>query len=921
MWVLVGTTEVTKGSSVWLQPGRAYTVGRKDAHIVLGLDKSVSRTHACITVSESLSPQDLGRVDVRTTVIVKDGGSKFGTFVNGSPTKVDMQQGTEMKDGDTVAFGVNDSLFRLTHIPVTLCCSGMRSRPKAEVADLAHRYDMRMVKEWSLDATHLVVTNLRVTMKVVLALASGKTEVVSEEWVHAFASLDPLRFKMPDVKRFLPPLQPEPDGALKIEDVDFSPRPERAVLFRGVQFLVFSEPEMAVLQKVVETAGGAISLVPVPANTTDLDRFVGKIRAMDTSPCIVQTNAPVTPEWTSLVQALSGLHLRCIMQDDVAKAVLFVDKESYCNPRFQQNPPQLTISTQPDLFSNSAARPPSSGLKTPRAKYDPFDDDGGALPTPTKPLKSVQPNAAIPVSATESRPASAVIRGAKYDPFEDDGGMLPTSTAPPRSVQPKSAVQTSATKSKPASSATRSAKYDPFDDDGGMLPPPTAPPKSAVPSSATESRPTSGGGASSSKRGGFDDFLDFLVNDEPTSGPPPSGPATSQQEQQPSRKQPATTQSQGPAKRGSVVSLASQLGLARRSQSSVPESRIGLEESQELLSAPARQSKRKAVDMHDGDDDEDWDVPSQFSLRRSSKKPKDDSAPSSKAASQDPNESFVAGSPSISHATHERIVGRHDLSFVPETPPVAAPPPPPPPAHVQSPTSKMEVGAEPPTPTTKTHKAFLPVDLADRGTTKEAKWPQFTKGKAKVLDAILTLQPDDNDVMMEDGLTPPPFQPPSSSHSRSRPQPSTSSSTPATAPPPTSSEKSPQRPDADEDGEDGPTPRPQGSTIVEITSLVVKRTAARPAHRPRRTQGGAVVSDYKRFRKTVHGGGPRDRGGDQEPREGRVTTVVKVTAYDPMAQAERMQKRGSWLEGDNEGEREREREREIVPRRRQMLSA
>ena len=99
----------------WLRIGE-YTVGRKDADIVLTGDKSISRAHARIRVTqtaESLAATARGEpcdpahaaLEVR---LLQSESAKFGLKVNGADVPKGDAAGVLLRDGDLVRFGQNE---------------------------------------------------------------------------------------------------------------------------------------------------------------------------------------------------------------------------------------------------------------------------------------------------------------------------------------------------------------------------------------------------------------------------------------------------------------------------------------------------------------------------------------------------------------------------------------------------------------------------------------------------------------------------------------------------------------------------------------------------------------------------------------------------------------------------------------------
>lgn len=67
----------------------------------------------------------------RSSVILRDEGAKYGTFVNTS--KISAHQPYVLRDNDLIKFGTLTSLWRLAWFPIVICCSGLRSSEKERI--------------------------------------------------------------------------------------------------------------------------------------------------------------------------------------------------------------------------------------------------------------------------------------------------------------------------------------------------------------------------------------------------------------------------------------------------------------------------------------------------------------------------------------------------------------------------------------------------------------------------------------------------------------------------------------------------------------------------------------------------------------------------------------------------------------------
>ncbi|KAJ3145722.1 hypothetical protein HDU86_000814 [Geranomyces michiganensis] len=370
MWVLRGLSEAYAGISIWLRPNRPLTVGRKAADLVLPNEKSVSRSHAVITIHSDDAEAVRAQTDpaFRHTVTLQDAGAKFGTYLNGNNRQVAKEV---LNDGDVVQFGTGAARFRLAWIPVVLTASGLRSAERNQVKALARNYDICFLDAFSPACTHLVALAIKkVNRKIVSSILNG-CHIVTPEWVYAFGTIDPGNFVLPTELDFQPLIAEEEESSVGIQPQHLKPNPERKHVLQGCHFVVFAEIEG--LADVVEGAGGTISTCALPKDASEEALLVQRLGEMQ-YPCVV---APPDTDMTagqlaSLVRVLQTVGLKLLESDDVAKAVLFMDREKFCGtPRAQRGTPTARIvparrpMTPPIAVEGSqrysqALRPPSA---------------------------------------------------------------------------------------------------------------------------------------------------------------------------------------------------------------------------------------------------------------------------------------------------------------------------------------------------------------------------------------------------------------------------------------------------------------------------------------------------------------------------------------------------------------------------------
>lgn len=162
-------------------PGRdKYTLGRKDCDILI-TDKSVSRAHAEFTLE--------GR-----QLWVRDLGSKFGSKLAGESLSTERRR---VCGDESLVFGMTE--LRPVAVPAfAFCCSGLPRKETDEIEPLCKHLGAKLHKDWDPSVTHVVMTHLRVTPKLLFALASC-IPIVTPRWLKLAASRTKPDTQLPEI--------------------------------------------------------------------------------------------------------------------------------------------------------------------------------------------------------------------------------------------------------------------------------------------------------------------------------------------------------------------------------------------------------------------------------------------------------------------------------------------------------------------------------------------------------------------------------------------------------------------------------------------------------------------------------------------------------------------------------------------------
>lgn len=298
MWLLSCDGDLWNGRRIWLRPGSTHLLGRTSGRPENGeriqfIDhKSVSRKHLIIYVSP-VDPADSSRLHKRTAVSVED-GSKVGSTVNGE-TLIKETKKLEGKDY-TIKLGRYEPLFRLVWQPVTLTCTNLGKKSKADPLAAQKQQlegsDIKLVTEYVSNETTHVVCKKRNTAVALQALVQARW-LVTYEWLNALAGVAQRQGKdangepnnclletdfdahWPKEEECVPPTGTEPQPR---PDKLFKPNLERAEVFQDFIFVFLSQAQYDSLLPVITSGGGKALLREVDIGEGGAEELVDYVR-------------------------------------------------------------------------------------------------------------------------------------------------------------------------------------------------------------------------------------------------------------------------------------------------------------------------------------------------------------------------------------------------------------------------------------------------------------------------------------------------------------------------------------------------------------------------------------------------------------------------------------------------------------------
>lgn len=302
-----------------------YTVGRRqdnqDQPNIISLigDKSVSREHAIFDL------------DADDQLHVEDLSSRYGTFYfskNGSIEQLPVREKKLLSCGDVLRFGALNNIWKINQISFGTCTSTCKLTN--ETLAMLKRMHVSMFPQWTDDCTHLTMSCITLTLKVLSALVAARPIVKPEFWKDCYLALQS-NCELPKPQDYLPSVQ---EPTLNQQTANFLVDPLRKRVFLDKTFFFFTKSQMDKYKSIIESASG----------TTDLLRFSKMKQSQLCSPnsIIVQSmneelsqdTQTIKVAFDKIVQHLNKNNCRVIPEAEIGLAILSNSLRKFCNPKF-----------------------------------------------------------------------------------------------------------------------------------------------------------------------------------------------------------------------------------------------------------------------------------------------------------------------------------------------------------------------------------------------------------------------------------------------------------------------------------------------------------------------------------------------------------------------------------------------------------
>ncbi|XP_035731896.1 nibrin-like isoform X2 [Vespa mandarinia] len=296
MWLLTSPT----GKLIYFKPNIPVSIGRKKCDIILSHDTSISKFHASIVVI----PQTKYMMDDPTALcILKDEGSKYGTFIFENDTFKKVITDVNLKDKDIIRIGLQEEIFKVTYIPIVTLTSGLQGSEKGKLHEILGYIDGVIAAHWEKFCTHLTVLKPKLTEKVAVSLAAGLPIVTMDYWKAVKSAVEESN-PLPKTDNYISEIS---EQYISKGIVSLRPNDKRKTLFRNLIFNFFYFKQYEMYKPMITLAGGNDE---------------------------TQLKEDVTQEYDNICNTLKSLKQRIIPESEISLAILYCSIERYCNTKY-----------------------------------------------------------------------------------------------------------------------------------------------------------------------------------------------------------------------------------------------------------------------------------------------------------------------------------------------------------------------------------------------------------------------------------------------------------------------------------------------------------------------------------------------------------------------------------------------------------
>lgn len=229
-----------------LQPTKErYSIGRLEVDFSLPGDRTISRNHATLQLSENASKLE-----------VVDDESKYKVYINyhvaNNRDPINPKIAVELKAGDRVRFGRGTYEFRVENLNFKCLTSTMTSLDKTQLETIMEKLGGALETSINGNCTHLVMTQSMMTLKLLQAMVY-RIPIVNVQYFKNILKAIATHSTFPDPSDYIPKLD---ERFVMGRNVPFTILPQRGELFNNKIVYFFSMRQYDCYKEIVEGSKG-----------------------------------------------------------------------------------------------------------------------------------------------------------------------------------------------------------------------------------------------------------------------------------------------------------------------------------------------------------------------------------------------------------------------------------------------------------------------------------------------------------------------------------------------------------------------------------------------------------------------------------------------------------------------------------------
>ncbi|CAL8108084.1 unnamed protein product [Orchesella dallaii] len=314
---------------------KKYIIGRKQGDIIFPNDPSISQCHAELIVKHApgnlTEPLLVPVLDIKSV----DNGAKIYAGEENIQRKVAVShlETVSLGVGYKFALGSPKNEFRIDYTPFIAVSSGIGNTLGQGDRDKISKLGGHYIDSWNESATHLLMTEINLTVKVVCALLSAKPIVtpayISDLLLCLMEACDQSkRLELPHTNLYLPLVNVhDMETNSKISPSTFFPDPERRKLFAGKTFLFSTKRHLRSLESAIIAGAGVAKLIEeaTQANIVDGNHIIVG-GDLDIDKAKKNRTAKI------IVEIYVSNNKRFVDDEELGMAALYKSIAKFCNP-------------------------------------------------------------------------------------------------------------------------------------------------------------------------------------------------------------------------------------------------------------------------------------------------------------------------------------------------------------------------------------------------------------------------------------------------------------------------------------------------------------------------------------------------------------------------------------------------------------